>query len=550
MIPTMKFTPTKYTFVMADVNIMKTREVQLLKSVADYGGFYLYFTLAMMFANYDGCLAYAETDCNGATLLYGYDFSVVGNNLAVDKRLLQRLRKEGISDDDSERYITYLMRDDIHLLYQRPDGFWALTGLTSDKSGPRLHIDDNIGYTGLLGDNRFVPLVIRGLSQTRDLSLPEPEPLPALANAELEVQISGMTMYELAIELSRNPNTFVQWSRRNNLTKYFVKVGTTKILPDYLQNDFLEVAKKKMSVEEFHEKWQRTLDDDAINAVCHVYKNKDDIKHDIAHDKREIKDDIANENSEITNPSKQHENSVNMRKSTNVMYDVNKDDKHDIKDDTIHDIRDIIRDTNMTSDSSKSLENSINMQNSENVMFTPYKNIRIKEYKNNIDDDDDLHMQELFQTQIQYDKIRNIMSERYHPILDSIVSVCVNILSDDSELYRINSTTVSNTDDLKQIVKKLNFDSVTSMLMKIGTTDNGISDVQRYFLTMLSKLNHPKNPSTGKHKKMNEVPMPKYWEKKDDYSKKLVSDEQLNELRAIQEKMENSSEEVRKGGSI
>ena len=539
MIPTMKFTPTKYTFVMADVNIMKTREVQLLKSVADYGGFYLYFTLAMMFANYDGCLAYAETDCNGATLLYGYDFSVVGNNLAVDKRLLQRLRKEGISDDDSERYITYLMRDDIHLLYQRPDGFWALTGLTSDKSGPRLHIDDNIGYTGLLGDNRFVPLVIRGLSQTRDLSLPEPEPLPALANAELEVQISGMTMYELAIELSRNPNTFVQWSRRNNLTKYFVKVGTTKILPDYLQNDFLEVAKKKMSVEEFHEKWQRTLDDDAINAVCHVYENKD-----------EIKDDIANENSEITNPSKQHENSVNMRKSTNVMYDVNKDDKHDIKDDTIHDIRDIIRDTNMTSDSSKSLENSINMQNSENVMFTPYKNIRIKEYKNNIDDDDDLHMQELFQTQIQYDKIRNIMSERYHPILDSIVSVCVNILSDDSELYRINSTTVSNTDDLKQIVKKLNFDSVTSMLMKIGTTDNGISDVQRYFLTMLSKLNHPKNPSTGKHKKMNEVPMPKYWEKKDDYSKKMVSDEQLNELRAIQEKMENSSEEVRKGGNI
>lgn len=155
---------------MADVNIMKTREIQLLKSISDYGGFYLYFTLAMMFANYDGCLAFAETDCNGDTIMYGYDFSVVGNNLAVDKRLLQRLRKEGISDDDSERYITYLMRDDIHLLYKRPDGLWALTGMTSDKSGPLLHIDDTIGYTGLLGDNRFVPLVIRGLSQTRDLS--------------------------------------------------------------------------------------------------------------------------------------------------------------------------------------------------------------------------------------------------------------------------------------------------------------------------------------------------------------------------------------------
>lgn len=81
------------------------------------------------------------------------------------------------------------------------------------------------------------------------------------------------------------------------------------------------------------------------------------------------------------------------------------------------------------------------------------KNIRIKEYKNIINDDD-LHTQELFRSQIQYDKIRNIMSDKYHSILDSIVSVCVSILNDDGELYRINSTTVSNTEDLKQIVKK------------------------------------------------------------------------------------------------
>ena len=120
---------------------------------------------------------------------------------AVDKRLLQRLRKEGISDDDSEKYITYLMRDDIHFLYKRPDGLWALTGLTSDKSGPRLHIDDNIGYTGLLGDNRFLPLVIRGLSQTRDLSLPEPEPIPALAYEGSETQVTGLTMHELACSI-------------------------------------------------------------------------------------------------------------------------------------------------------------------------------------------------------------------------------------------------------------------------------------------------------------------------------------------------------------
>lgn len=550
MIPIMKFTPTKYTFVMADVNIMKTREVQLLKSVADYGGFYLYFTLAMMFANYDGCLAYAETDCNGATLLYGYDFSVVGNNLAVDKRLLQRLRKEGISDDDSEKYITYLMREDIHLLYQRPDGFWALTGLTSDKSGPRLHIDDNIGYTGLLGDNRFVPLVIRGLSQTRDLSLPEPEPLPALVNAEPEVQISGMTMYELAIELSRNPNTFVQWSRRNNLTKYFVKVGTTKILPDYLQNDFMEVARKKMSVEEFHEKWQRTIDNDVINTVCHVSKNKDDIKRDIIHNKHDIKDDIANENSKITDPSKQCENSVNMHKSANVMYDDNKDDKHDIKDDTIHDIRDIIRDTNMTSNFFKSLENSINMQNSENVMFTPYKNIRIKEYKNNIDDDDDdLLTQEKFRTQIQYEKIRNLMAESYHSKLDSIVNVCVDILNETSDTVRINSSTVCNTADLKKTVNRLNMDDVTNALMKIGTADSPISDVARYFLTMLYNSISAKKTSSVRRNSKNEVAMPEYWGKTEHKAEEL-SDERLNELRAIQEKMENSSEEVRKGGNI
>ena len=250
--------PTGFPYAQVDTLILHSEEINALRKRCGDAAFTLYFHLCMEFANFDGCLAYMTLD--GETpVMAKYFITVVkrGENtepdVVVDPLLQNRLVNDDFKDQDQNtRFLVAMLDPSIHLLYIRADGFIAISCLTSDKNGPKLHLFVN-DKRHLTKDNVYLPVSIPAFSNTVSI-------VAAIETKEdvKEISLNEDDLYLTVREFSEQNGFDYEYVRkkiqRRNLNKRLRKKGRSYLIPKDLKNDFVLWVTNKLSDESMKDK--------------------------------------------------------------------------------------------------------------------------------------------------------------------------------------------------------------------------------------------------------------------------------------------------------
>ena len=238
--------PTHYPKIIVDTRYDETEEAKKLLRLAGNESMDFYMMLCKKFCNMDGCLAYSET-IDGKTSLVPYKLYIQKDTVVAETGFYKLFSYRDYSAERISTFLFFMLMEDIHLIYQRADGMFAITGLTSDKSGPPLHLytEDAKFHTG---DGKYFPITT-GISGTRYIGMENTR------NNYTKSGLLGKSITEISYMSGIKRNTLQQFVKRNGLDIFFEKSGKSKILPEDKVDDLITCYKGNITAQELTKKW-------------------------------------------------------------------------------------------------------------------------------------------------------------------------------------------------------------------------------------------------------------------------------------------------------